>query len=314
MAGPFAASPQTAPGLAGGAAFAPRPAAVPRPAAAPQPAPAPAARPLPGPAAARVQASASAQPVQASAGAQPVQATAAARPSSAAQALGLSDTQIDQIIDRTSKYEGTYTSLNRNTDRAGLSFGFIQFAQKPGSLGQVLTEMSKKDPAKFNQIFGPDAQQMLRVVTSPPNHGVDASGRAADPRFDLTQEPWLSRFEAAGKDPGFQGVQRDVARKSYFEPAMEIAREHGIRSPEGLSMLFDTAVQQGRNGARRITASAARRRTPGMSEREYLEEVARTASRAAGPRWQKNVLKRRMGILNDESIASIGRAKPAAQG
>ena len=222
------------------------------------------------------------------------------------KAFGLDNAKVDQIIDRTSRYEGDYSSLNKNTDKAGLSFGFIQFAQKPGSLGQVLTSMSKQNPTKFKQIFGPEADQMLKTVTQAPDHGLDAAGRATNPKFDLTKEPWVGRFEAAGKDKEFQGVQRSVARKSYFNPMLETAQKYDIKSPEGLSMLFDTSVQQGRNGMERILKQAAKHRTPGMSERQFLEVVAHTAAKAAGPRWQHNVLNRRMGILNDEAIANLG--------
>jgi murein DD-endopeptidase MepM/ murein hydrolase activator NlpD len=285
VAGPFAASPAAAPELArSAAAFAPRTAA---PAAQAQ-------RPAP------------------ASGVGSASAPQAA--SDSLKAFGLTETTVDQILDRTSRYEGEYTSLNRNTDKAGLSFGFIQFAQKPGSLGQVLGAMARKNPAKFSQIFGSEAQEMLKVVTKGPDHGVDAQGRATNPRFDLTREPWLSRFEAAGRDPEFQGVQRQVARKHYFNPMLEVAQQHGIKSPEGLSMLFDTSVQQGRNGMERILRHAAKRRTPGMGEREFLELVAKTAAKAAGPRWQRNVLQRRMGILQDPEIAKLGKSAATAQG
>jgi LysM repeat protein len=288
--GPFAASPSAAPELGRmGPAFAPRSAS----AAAPS-----AVRPAAGPAAASGVAS----------------TTSAQRTADSLKAFGLDEKTVDQILHRTSKYEGGYSTLNRNTDKAGLSFGFIQFAQKPGSLGQVLGSMAKKNPAKFNQIFGPDAQQMLKVVTQGPDHGVDAHGRATNPKFDLTKEPWVGRFEAAGKDPEFQGVQRDVARKHYFAPMLDVAQQNGIKSPEGLSMLFDTSVQQGRSGMERILRHAAQKRTPGMGEREFLELVAKTAAKAAGPRWQKNVLERRMGILQDPEIAQIGKSTASQQG
>jgi hypothetical protein len=221
---------------------------------------------------------------------------------------------IDQIIDRTSQYEGGYSSINRNTDNAGLSFGFIQFSQKPGGLGQALGAMARKNPEKFKKIFGPDAQQMLKIVTTGPNHGVDDNGKALNAKFDLTKEPWISRFEAAGNDTEFQGVQREVAQKQYFAPVLEVAQKHNIRSPEGLSMLFDTSVQQGRNGMERIVRMAARRRTPGMTDRQFLELVAKTAAKAAGPRWSKNVLKRRMGILNDPALAALGQSPTTATG
>ena len=46
----------------------------------------------------------------------------------------------DRVLARVSKHEGRHDSLNLNYDGAGLSFGIIQWAQKPGSLGVLLAE------------------------------------------------------------------------------------------------------------------------------------------------------------------------------
>ena len=201
---------------------------------------------------------------------------------------------VDRIIDRTSKYEGNYTSLNRNTDGAGLSFGFIQFAQKPGSLGGALQQMHDKNPEKFRNIFGPESDRLLSTTQSK-----DEATRMSMP---LWQEPWASRFQQAGADPEFQGVQRDRARKQYFEPMMRSANYYGIKSERGLSMLYDTAVQQGVGGLERVMREAAAQRPAGASEKEFLGIVANTAANNAG-RWHDAVLRRRTGILNDPGLS-----------
>jgi peptidoglycan hydrolase-like protein with peptidoglycan-binding domain len=51
-------------------------------------------------------------------------------------ALDLAWTGFTRLVGLTAQFEaaGKFTARNRNTDRAGLSFGIIQWAQKPGRL------------------------------------------------------------------------------------------------------------------------------------------------------------------------------------
>ncbi len=49
---------------------------------------------------------------------------------------------------------GKFSALNLNTDRAGLSFGLIQWARKPGRLTEIRTAFSVASPADFHRIFG----------------------------------------------------------------------------------------------------------------------------------------------------------------
>src|SRR5258706_499414 len=67
---------------------------------------------------------------------------------------------VDRLIDYTARNEGggNYSAWNPNDNGAGVSFGLIQFNQKRGSLPTLMQRMHDKDPAKFDQIFGPHAQ------------------------------------------------------------------------------------------------------------------------------------------------------------
>ena len=61
-----------------------------------------------------------------------------------------------RVMSLTSQFEGAglFIAMNRNTDKAGLSFGLIQWAQKPRRLNELLRAFQAGDPDLFVQIFG----------------------------------------------------------------------------------------------------------------------------------------------------------------
>ena len=122
---------------------------------------------------------------------------------------------------------GYFGASNWNTDRCGLSFGLIQWAQRPGRLHELLAAFDRADPNRFASIFGAgdrDLAEGLLAHTARPNGGVDpATGRAVDSRFEMTIQPWRDRWRAAGTRYGVsagagrygaRGVQRIRASDS----------------------------------------------------------------------------------------------------
>ena len=81
---------------------------------------------------------------------------------------------IANVIRRTAAREGSYASLNPNSDGAGLSFGILQWTQASGNLGKLLATMYGMDPAAFVRIFG-SLWQALLAARRP------ASARSAAP-------------------------------------------------------------------------------------------------------------------------------------
>src|SRR5262249_362344 len=131
----------------------------------------------------------------------------------AAFVLSLECTGLMRLATITMQLEGggRFNAANWNTDRCGLSFGLIQWAQKPGRLHELLAAWQRANPARFVEILGGgDAETAHGLLghTAGPLGGIDrASGLTVDPRYDLIGEPWRSRFLAAGHDVDFQRVQ-----------------------------------------------------------------------------------------------------------
>jgi hypothetical protein len=152
---------------------------------------------------------------------------------------------IARVIARVTHHEGGYDSLNRNTDGAGLSFGILQWAQKPGSLGTLLNAMAQADPATFARIFGPSWKPLLATTT--------AGSLAPVAGEVLWKRPWTSRFKEAGKYEVFQAVQRKLAREgTHFQGAIKTAQIVGVATERSMALFFDTAVQQGPGAATKV--------------------------------------------------------------
>lgn len=175
-----------------------------------------------------------------------------------------------RVIAYVSGNEGRADSLNRNRDGAGLSFGILQWNQRAGSLGPLLAAMRTADPAAWDRIFGPSGATLLAATARGGTAPVD--GHA------LWEEPWASRFVAAGRHPAFVDVQwRHAESGEHFRGALDVARILGVRTERALVLFFDRSVQQGPAAARRL-AETVRAGAPDLSGPELLRTWAERAA------------------------------------
>ncbi len=183
--------------------------------------------------------------------------------------------------------DARFALLNLNTDRAGLSFGIIQWAQKPGRLKEVLSAFHGADAGRFSDLFGGDAAAAgLLAHVAQPNGGVDqASGVTSDVAFDLIVDPWVSRLRAGGLDPAFQAVQVNLATADAQSAYDQMApHTSSIASQRGIGFLLDAANQHGVTGTLSIYKAVF---TSGLSESALLQamrdESVRQMSAQFGP-------------------------------
>lgn len=154
-----------------------------------------------------------------------------------------------KVITRTSAREGGYDAINPNTDGAGLSFGILQWTQSTGNLGKLLTAMWATDSATFERIFGPSSRTLIDTLRA---GGVRSVGGAYP-----WQEPWASRFRTAGRTPIFQRVQDEMAKVDpHMQAALDVAKRLNVMTERSMAIFFDTAVQQGPNGAKSVAEAA----------------------------------------------------------
>jgi Putative peptidoglycan binding domain len=179
---------------------------------------------------------------------------------------------------------GHFTAANWNTDHCGLSFGLIQWAQRPGRLHELLVALQSTDAVRFARIFGDgDATvaQGLLAHTGGTNGGVDrVTGETTDGRYDLISDPWRSRFLIAGRDPVFQRAQVIDALAALGASAQRIRQTMPIVTSErALAFMLDVANQFGDTGAKSVAAAVM---TSGMTEADFLAAVGQeTVARVA---------------------------------
>lgn len=185
-------------------------------------------------------------------------------------------TGFTRLVALTAQFEaaGKFTARNRNTDRAGLSFGILQWAQKPGRLNGLLRAFERAQPEKFVAILGggdPAIASGLLAHTAKLKGGVTPLGHTTDPAYDLVNDTWSARFIAAGRDPLWQRTQLHEAITAFRESCTVIRDCAPVgRSERALAFLLDVANQHGNGGLRNICAKCT---TPGVTEAEFLQAV-----------------------------------------
>lgn len=237
------------------------------------------------------------------------------------------NTLIKRLVGLVMVHEGHYDSVNRNSDGAGASIGIFQWPQRTGGLGQVLREYHRAHPALFVQIFGPSLKLLLQKTAAASMEPLEGA--------QLWQEPWVSRFARAGRQPVFQAVQDRMATEGPFiKAAFKGANALGFVTERSLAVVLDAAVTQGPEFAVKV-AREVRRTLVGQTlpMRDVLHEYLRRSvdhfiarARPAPPRsphlsWRKvgsewhkyagqvnlyrNVTRRRKGFIEDELLADV---------
>jgi hypothetical protein len=192
--------------------------------------------------------------------------------------LGFPPAGMQRILSLVSQMEGAgrFAALNRNTDRAGLSFGLIQWAQKPGRLAEILAAMFQADRDQFVSVFGDGdsevADALIAHCRKPSGGVISKTGDTTNPGFDLVAEPWISRFRQAALDARFQQVQVRVALAAFNSSFQAIQRfAPDLVSERSVGFMLDVANQFGDGGAARLYSEV---HTPGMDQSAVLDAIA----------------------------------------
>jgi hypothetical protein len=155
--------------------------------------------------------------------------------------LGFDFATIYRIVGTVGERSSGYGALNRNDAGKGISFGLIQHNQGGGNLGRMLSVWHDTDGPGFARVWGDLGAGLLAAT--------NAATLAERLAINLAAEPYLSRWAAAGREPGCQAAQAYTARTSYLTTKILAACEaHGLRGTRPVGLVFDRAVNQG-NGA-----------------------------------------------------------------
>ncbi len=190
---------------------------------------------------------------------------------------------------------GKFNAFNPNTDSKGLSYGIIQWAQRPIRLAEIVSAYQTGDPTLFQSVFGASGANMI-IHTRKPRGGVNASGQTTDRQFDLIRNPWKERFSKAALSVPFQKIQVSTAVIA-FTAAIADLRTYAvkIRSHRGYGFMLDMGNQHGVTGAKSIYNKVV---TAEMNEEEALKAMTDESHRR---------LKVQYGDESNEANATLER-------
>jgi hypothetical protein len=216
-------------------------------------------------------------------------------------------TSLHKILSLVAQMEGTgkFAAVNRNTDRAGASFGLIQWAQKPGRLTEILDAFSSANREQFIAIFaaGDSAQaDALLAHVRKPFGGVDPkTGDTTNSAFDLIEEPWLARFRQAAVFPRFQLSQVSLALDAFGKSCSRI-RQYApdLTSERAVGFMLDVANQFGDAGAQKLYNRAHQN---GMRQLDVLEAIANESVAAMDDSLKAGVRARRDRFLETHLLS-----------
>ena len=204
---------------------------------------------------------------------------------------------------------GKFSALNLNSDNAGLSFGLIQWAQKPGRLAEILNAFSAASAADFIRILGggdPNVASGLIAHTQQPSGGVDSTGETTDPAFDLVNDPWVGRFRAAALWVPFQQVQVQTALNDFRNSLIQIQNyAPQLNSERAVGFMLDLANQFGNGGAHSIYQAVWQ---AGMAIGDALQAMANQSVQRIQDPWKPGTQARRQnflatGFLSDDAFS-----------
>lgn len=215
--------------------------------------------------------------------------------------LGIPYHGLHKILSIVAQMEGVgkFGALNLNTDNAGLSYGIIQWAQRPGRLPELLRAFSASNRQLYIDIFGDGdaalADSLLAHV-SKANGGVNAkTGVTLNAAFNLIARPWTDRFEQATLQRPFQVAQVQTAAQ-VFRLSLNKIRSYApeISSERGIAFMLDVANQFGDGGLKKLYAQTHR---PGMAEMDILDAIADESVERLPDKFKQGVRARRDGFL-----------------
>jgi hypothetical protein len=168
---------------------------------------------------------------------------------------------------------GKFAAVAKNPDKAGLSLGIIQWAQKPGRLFELLDAWNQADPAEMQRLFGGAAN--VQAILDHAKAGakeLDANGASTNAKVNLLSADNVLRFKAALQNPKFQTAQVSTAAAAFLEAAKSLSKvAKKIKTERGFAFLLDLANQHGPGGAKSIYTAAVK---DAMTEKEALEAMA----------------------------------------
>jgi peptidoglycan hydrolase-like protein with peptidoglycan-binding domain len=229
-------------------------------------------------------------------------------------ALDFDYSGLGKILSVVAQMEGAakFSAMNLNSDKAGLSFGLIQWAQKPGRLAEILNAFYAASAADFVRILGAgDASVASGLIahTQQPGGGIDPiTGLTTDPAYDLINDPWVGRFRAAALWVPFQQVQVQAALNDFRSSLAQIEQyAPQLNTERAVGFMLDLANQFGEGGAHSIYQAAYQ---AGMPVSDTLQAMANESVERIQDVWKAGTQARRQHFLTTDFLSDDAFSDP----
>lgn len=206
----------------------------------------------------------------------------------------------ERCLQVTARLEGQgYQMVTGDFDGAGLTWGIIGFTLKHGEIQALIREAMLRDPDLVRSAFGTAADDLLqRLIENDWKKLKDwADSISIGANRASVVQPWRDGFRALGQAPLMKQLQRDRARRQYFEPALATAHDLRLDGDLGAALAFDVQVQNGgvkKADRKTFEARMARISSPSpLTQRTLLADLV---AASASARWRADVAARKRAI------------------
>jgi len=208
-----------------------------------------------------------------------------------------------RCLDLTAAFEGHgYSLAQGNWDDAWLTWGIIGFTMKHGEVQKIVLGIFDRQPDLVARAFGEQTNELIDLMRASPRRQEEWAGSVSV--GSRLAEPWRTGFDAFGRLPEVQELQRREAHEAYFAPACRTAREQTLRSELGLALCFDAHVQNG--GIKDRARGEIRQKLnagPPVTERDRRVAIADAVADASSERFREDVRSRKLTIANGSGDA-----------
>ncbi|HEX3556346.1 MAG TPA: peptidoglycan-binding protein [Thermoanaerobaculia bacterium] len=205
----------------------------------------------------------------------------------------------DRALGLTGHFEGHgFTLAQGNFDGAGITWGIIGFTLSGGKLKQILLEIK---PELVRQAFGTKTDQLLGVLKLSMKQQIAfADSISLGASKARLAEPWRSAFRTLGEFPEVQEIQLRHVDEGYFQPALQTAKDFGLKTELGTALAFDIHVQNG--GIRTAAREQIRKEQaahPLAAERDLRIIIAHAvADKTKNPKFRDDVRERKLTLAS----------------
>lgn len=206
----------------------------------------------------------------------------------------------ERCLQLTARLEGHgYQIIVGDFDGAGLTWGIIGFTLRSGGIQALLREALLRDPDLVRAAFGSVADELAERMATDDWDQLKAwaDSISVGSKGIGVAQPWRDGFRQLGAAPFMKQLQRDRARRQYFEPAQATARALQLGGDLGSALAFDIHVQNGGvKPADRRTLEARMVKASDRGAAARRVALAGLVAASANAKWRADVAARKHAI------------------